>query len=172
MTQPTAPAIDIDMTRMHDIVAPAPVSYAPQTVGWYIVGAVALAGLAWLGVRWLRRYQSRRYRRLALDELAAIDAALVDPAGRADALGRIPALVKRVGLAAFPREEVASLSGDAWLARLDRSLGGDAFARGPGQLLPTLAYAPASSLQSVTDDRVRALVDLVRLWIRTHRARV
>ena len=170
LRQPEPPTIDIDMSRVHDIVSPEAVSYAPQTVGWYVLGLLALAAVVWVALRWLRGYRARRYRRDGLAELAILESQLRDPTTRIDALERIPVLVKRVGLAAFPREQVAALSGDAWLARLDASMGGNAFARGPGQLLPTLAYAPASSLETVADDHVRALVDLVRRWIRNHRA--
>src|SRR5262245_3171457 len=39
-------------------------------------------------------------------------------------------LVRRTALAAFPRQEVASLAGPAWLAFLDRSYGGHEFSQG------------------------------------------
>ncbi len=168
--QTTPEGIDIDMSQVHDLALPDPVSYVPQTAGWYLVG-VALAVLAvWVVVRLRARRRVHRYRRLALAELAALEAALGEPDRRSRALSEIPVLVKRVGLVTFSREDAASLSGDAWLARLDRSLGSDAFTRGPGRLLPLLAYGSPGLRQDVSDERARALVDLVRQWIRTHDA--
>jgi Domain of unknown function (DUF4381) len=75
--------------------------------------------------------------------------------------------VKRVALAAFPREAVASLSGEAWLRFLDSSGHTDAFTRGRGQLLPALAYHP----KRVAQLDMRTVDDLFRIvqhWIRDH----
>lgn len=168
--QTTPEGIDIDMSQVHDLALPDPVSYVPQTAGWYLVG-IALAILAvWVVVHLRARSRANRYRRLALAELAALEAALGEPDRRDRALSEIPVLVKRVGLVTFSREDAASLSGDAWLARLDRSVGSDAFTYGPGRLLPLLAYGSPGLRQDVSDERARALVDLVRQWIRTHDA--
>jgi hypothetical protein len=163
---------DIDMSQVHDLALPDPVSYVPQTAGWYLAG-VALAILAvWLVARLRARSRANRYRRLALEELSALEAAMGQPEERSRALSEIPVLVKRVGLVTFSRDDAASLSGDAWLARLDRSLGSDAFTHGPGRLLPLLAYGSPHLRENVSEERARALIDLIRQWIRTHDARI
>ena len=73
------------------------------------------AGVAVLVAAAIVRHQRNAYRRAALQELATADA------------GAISAILKRTALAAFPREQVASLSGAEWLAFLDRT-GGTRFA--------------------------------------------
>src|SRR5262245_21209616 len=72
-------------------------------------------------------------------------------------------LVRRTALAAFPRQQVASLAGPAWLAFLDRTYGGQEFSQGPGQILGLAPYEPQRSISDM-----RPLIDLVRRWIRTH----
>lgn len=92
-------------------VAPATVSMWPQTVGWLVLAGVCLVGLAaviWW--RW-RVWQAAAYRRAALVALAE---AGDDPAA-------IAAILRRAALAAWPREQIASLTGAEWLAFLDRT---------------------------------------------------
>ncbi|MBX9841231.1 MAG: DUF4381 domain-containing protein [Xanthobacteraceae bacterium] len=144
-----------------DIPLPAPVGLWPQT--WESRLAVAalavglIAGIAWL-VRW---WSVNRYRRAALSELGRIEDTL-DDASPADLAAALASLMRRTALAAFPREQVAPLAGPAWLAFLDRTCGGRAFSDGPGRSLEISAY------QQVPADP-RALVAVVRHWIKAHR---
>ena len=143
-----------ELEGMRGIRLPEPVSYAPQTVGWWILFAILallLAVAIWYAVR---RYRRNAYRRLALARLASVP------------LANLPTLVKRTALDAYPRTDVASLADDEWLAFLDASYGGRGFREGPGRVLPALAYdAP-----DVPPADAEALVSLVERWIRTHRA--
>lgn len=141
------------LENLNDIIAPEPVSLLPQTAGWIVLGFVLIASLtAWV-VLARRRYRRNTYRREALELLDA-----TPPQA-------LPALVKRVAIAARPRTEVAALTGDSWLDFLDRSYGGDGFSNGPGRALATLSFAPAAPDARVPDE----LHDLVALWIRKHR---
>ena len=138
---------------LNDIVVPEPVSLVPQTAGWIVLGVVIIAALtAWAAFAW-RRYRRNAYRREALD--------LLDTTPPQE----LPALVKRVALAATPRTEVASLTGDPWLEFLDRTYGGNGFSNGPGRALATLSFAAAAPDAGVPGE----LHDLVALWIRKHR---
>jgi len=47
-------------------------------------------------------------------------------------LGEIPALLKWTALEAFPQSDVAGLSGEPWLAFLDKTIGGKNFTDGEG----------------------------------------
>src|SRR5262249_40037584 len=38
----------VDLARLRDIVVPAAISYAPQTAGWYVLGALLLVLIAWI----------------------------------------------------------------------------------------------------------------------------
>jgi Ca-activated chloride channel family protein len=143
-----------------DIPLPAPVSLWPQTWESRVIIALLLAGLVAGGWWLVHRWHANRYRRAALAELERIEsaAAETEPSDIASALA---SLVPLNALAAFPREQVASLAGPAWLAFLDRTGGGRDFAGGPGQSLEIAAYRPAP-------EDTRALFGVVRHWIKAH----
>lgn len=149
------------LDRLHDIVAPVPVPWWPPAPGWHVVGGLALVLLGagvWAAVS---RWNRNRYRRDALKELDRITR---DPRG--PALAEIAELVKRTALAAFPRDKVASLTGEAWLAFLDATGGTATFTRGAGQVLRDAAYRRNAAL---APDELSELADAIGHWIRHHR---
>jgi len=151
------------LENLKEIPLPDPVSYAPQTIAWYILfGIVIILAVFWILVLY-RRSVRNRYRREALAQLEEIERS-VRP------LSDIPLLVKRVALAIAPRETVAALSGDTWLAFLDSTWKNGEFSSGPGRLLPDLAYRKPESLPEISDRRMRDLFALLHRWIRRHRA--
>src|SRR5262245_13976995 len=133
------------LENLYDIITPPPVPWWPPAPGWYVLGAAVLVLAAWAGWSGWKRWQAAAYRRAALAALQQLKARTTDEAQRESALRELPELVKRAALAAFPRQQVASLSGAAWLAFLDRTGHTDAFTRGRGQLLPVLSYDPHAS---------------------------
>lgn len=145
-----------------DIPLPAPVSLWPQTWPSRILLVAVLLGLVYGTVRAIHHWRVNRYRREALSELNGIEARAgsLAPVDLARALA---SLLRRTALAAFPRDEVAALSGAAWLAFLDRTDTARAFSRGPGRALEISAYGPAASADS------KGQIQAVRAWIRGHR---
>jgi hypothetical protein len=156
------------LEKLHEIVLPAPVSWMPQTPGWYVVFGIILLVAGWWVYRRLRRFRENRYRRLALEELTVIERELQRPERRAKALAEIPVLLKWTALSAFPRGDVAGLSGEKWLAFLDKTIGGKDFAEGEGRLLPELAYAPVPRIAKLPDETIGKLLQIVRRWIKMH----
>ena len=69
---------------------------------------------------------------------------------------------------AFPRDEIAQLSGDRWLEFLDRSGNTQDFSQGEGQLLPQLAYQSSSALTNLSQQRINNLIISIRQWIKNH----
>jgi hypothetical protein len=163
----TAPSDPTSLENLYDIVIPAPVPWWPPAPGLYVVGAVVLALAVWAGWSWWRRWRAAAYRRAALAALQQLKARTADETQRAPALQELPELVKRTALAAFPRQQVAALSGVAWLAFLDRTGRTNAFSHGQGQLLPVLSYDPhaASRLDAQSMDE---LFSVVAHWIQDH----
>jgi hypothetical protein len=159
------------LEKLHEIVLPDPVSWMPQTAGWYAVLGLIVVLAGWWVYGRFRRFRKNRYRRFALAELGVIERDLQQPEKRARALAEIPVLVKRTALAAFSRSEVAGLSGEEWLAFLDKTVGGKVFTEKEGRLLPELAYAPGPRISKLPDEMIGQLIQLIHLWIRTHKGR-
>lgn len=164
MTTPDAASLD----RLHDIVAPAPLPLWPPAPAWFVFAALVLLGLLVLAARLLRAYQRNHYRREALAALAASRPLLADPARRPEAVAAIGVLLKRAALVAWPRERVASLTGDAWLAFLDSTTPAPGFVAGPGRWLETAAYDPRSA-SALDEAEALRLADLARRWLAEHR---
>lgn len=153
------------LAGLHDVVAPAPVSWAPQTVGWAVLAGVLVVLAAWLGWRAWKRARANRYRKVALAEIDRIVETLHDDP--AAALGAVNEILKRAALTAWPRVEVASLAGPRWLEFLDSTSTGRDFRDGPGRALGDRVYAPGGA--PATEEERRAFLDVVRRWIRQHR---
>lgn len=148
------------LDRLHDLVTPLPVSSWPPAPGWFVVGTLGLVLLivcTWtVGVRWSRN----RYRREALRMLNRY-------AASADNLPAVAELVKRVSLAAYPRDRVAALTGLAWQQFLDETGGRPVFTTGPGQLLESSLYLQSSA--PLAEQDWQAILAAVRYWIWHHR---
>jgi hypothetical protein len=153
--------------HLADVVVPPPVSWTPQTIGWWVLAGVLLLVLLWILVASARRWHANRYRRAALAELRALDARLRQRAGdTALIVDALPELLKRTALAAWPREKVASLSGAAWVDFLSAHAGR---ARSDVDRLRTLLddaeYRPVASGAAPPHELVAAC----RRWIEEHR---
>jgi hypothetical protein len=120
---------------------------------------LALLLLGALAIAWYRR--RRGPRDAALRELARLRRGAGSPAQR---LGALNALLKRYALVCWPRQQVAGLSGEAWLRFLDAHGGGGQFLHGPGRVLADAPYAPGAELEP-------AVFDLARRWIKANRPR-
>lgn len=144
---------------MHELVVPAPVSWLPQTPGWWVVSGW-LFGVMVLGVWWLRLQRRRnRYRRDALAELRAIEAqSELSPQESAQ---HIAALIKRTALIAWPRKDIASLYGADWARFLTNSANDDSQVAGAAESLAAAASRP--------DADGTKLAAPARRWIRRHR---
>ncbi|MGH6760764.1 MAG: DUF4381 domain-containing protein [Phyllobacterium sp.] len=170
--EPTAPGPDaiirMQMEQLADIVVPAPVSWAPQTWGWAVLATVILMSALIALLRWHHHRKVNRYRREALAKLAMLEQQLGDAATRPQSIAAIPELVKRVALGAWPRNEVASLSGNQWTEFLSRSGGKHSLPEPATRFLADLEYRSAASLAAMSEDDARAIVTSIRQWIGGH----
>jgi hypothetical protein len=143
------------LEKLHGFYQPPPPPWTPQTIGWYILFGLFALLLTWAAWHILARWRHNRYRRDAVRELERLDASA------------IPALLKRTALAAWPRDQVASLSGESWIRFLETHGGEGSFSHGPGRLFLDLDYRAASL--SFSDQL--ALRQIAGDWIRRHRVR-
>jgi len=141
------------LDKLHDFYQPPAPPWTPQTVGWYLLFAIAALFILWAIVHFAREWIANRYRREALRELA-----LLPPP-------KFSALLKRTALTAWPREKVASLSGEPWLRFLDESARDDQFHRAPSNRIEELALQP----ESLSSEDEQTLRQAAAAWIRRHR---
>lgn len=141
------------LDRLHDLAIPPPVPWWPPTPGWWLVLATVCIVLTALLLKAFIRWQADRYRREAI-------ALLDDPALLPCEWSR---LLKRAALVVWPREEVAALTGPAWLAFLDRTGGTNHFTRGSGRFIEAVAFGSAG------DADLGGLKQAARAWLTDHR---
>jgi hypothetical protein len=149
-----------DLSRLNDIVEPTPVSWWPPAPGWYVLAGVAsvlLATAAWVA---FSRWRRNRYRREALKLLETMPK-------ETTSLPQVAELLKRVALAAYPRESVASLHGIDWWKFLDESGQRVLFSNGTGKLMEDAVYRP-NQVSATSAELTDLFVD-VRYWITNHR---
>jgi len=130
---------------------PPPVSMMPQTWGWgaLAIAVIILAVLA--GFRLYRSWRANAYRRSALGALAQAQGVPEE----------IAAIVRRTALAAFPRKDVAGLTGADWLHFLRTTCKGSPFDGAAGEALTAAPYRdvpPSAELETAA-----------ARWIRSHR---
>ena len=152
-----------DLSQLRDIHLPEPISWWPPAPGWWLLAALIVAIVLGLYVMY-RRHRRNGWRRSALAELASLRQQLLSHHATPHIIvSGLSVLLRRVAISCFPREEVAVLSGDKWLAFLDRTHGeGAPFQSDQGRLLTVAAYAPYIV---ITPDEMRALFTLCKSWI-------
>lgn len=147
------------LNRLHDIVVGPPSAWFPPAPAWSVLAVLSLIGgcltIAWMVIYW----RMNRYRRAGLAELRQLEQT---QSQNPSALVELAELLKRVALVAYPRRQVASLSGEDWLRFLDHTMGTTDFSTGPGQQLARV-YERACSSPSAE------LMQLARHWIQRHR---
>ena len=141
---------------IRDLHLPDPVGWWPPAPGWWVLAALVAAGLVLLLRHYLRSRSGAAARRRALKELRRL---AVEYETHRDAVAfssRLSQLLRRTMLAYAPRGDVAGLTGEAWLAWLDRDFEEPVFVGDTGRKLLELPYRRP-------DDAVAALelVDLV-----------
>jgi hypothetical protein len=141
------------LDKLHDFYQPPPPAWTPQTIGWYVVFAVIALLAMWMTIHTLRRWLANRYRREALRELA-----LLQPE-------QFSTLLKRTALSAWPRDRVASLSGDTWLKFLNESAKSNSFQQTPGNRIEEIALRSAT----LSSEDEHTLRKITAEWIRRHR---
>lgn len=132
---------------------PAPISMVPQTWGWVVLAVALLLVVGLILVTIWRHRRANAYRRLALKEL---DRCQNDPAKAAE-------IVRRAALAAFPRSQVAGLTGENWTNFLGQTADLSGFS---ASALGNLAAAPYR--KGISDPNA---AELARYWIKSHRSK-
>jgi len=146
---------------LRDLHLPEPIGWWPLAPGWWGVIAIATAVLAYVLWRLYLRWQANAPRRYAMRELARYEAEYLvhrDPV----TLGKqLSELLRRGMLAYAPREEIAGLTGEQWLAWLDQGMPLPYFHTEGGKSLLSLPYRDPEG--DFSDIDVSALLAAVRM---------
>jgi hypothetical protein len=138
------------LDNLQDIYVPADVPWWPPAPGWWFVFAVLLSTLTWSAWHAWRRWHRNAYRRAALRELM-----------NATSGAEIAELLKRTALCAYPRDEIASLTGDDWVQWL-RTKGG------PPVTDPIRDWLCSGIYGGRATGDLQAISDFAAGWIRGH----
>lgn len=150
---------------LRDLHLPEPVGWWPLAPGWWALMAVAVVGLVWLLLKYRQRWRRSAARRYALRQLRRYVDAYVNHRDAVMLGSQLSALLRRTMLAYAPREKVAGLTGEDWLAFLDRGLERPQFRDGDGRPLVEWPYRGPGFQPDESD--VAALLDAVRLRLST-----
>lgn len=150
---------------LRDLHLPAPTGWWPLAPGWWLVIVLAVVGLLWLLRRFLRQRAYNAARRHALRQLQVYSRAYTKHRDAVLLGAQLSELLRRTMLAYAPRAEVAGLTGEEWLAWLDRDLDRSHFLHGDGRPLIEWPYRNPDTQIDKSD--VAALIDAVRLRLST-----
>lgn len=162
MSLPSLPDIfgNYALGDFNEVVSPPAIDWLPQTPGWYVVGAVLIA---WVSQRlWfqLKNWYRNRYRREARERLCQLGDSSTGAA-------EINGLLKLTALAAFSRQQVASLSGDDWVRFLNAQCEQPSFNEDQCQILALGVYQEQTLEQTTAKQLIASSLD----WVEQHKNR-
>lgn len=147
---------------LRDVHIPEAISWWPLAIGWWIT-MLLIPMLLWISFLIYKRLTRKTAIKTAKKLLAELkqDTRKTD----VDKLAEISALIRRVAISVSPREECASLTGQAWLEYLDKSLKDNAFTQGVGQCLADISY------RKNTDENINILelINLTERWLKSQK---
>ena len=151
--------MDPDQLPLRGLHLPEPIGWWPLAPGWWVIAALFLLAVGWLSLRAFRRYQFNAPRRFAIREFAAVEAEYLTHLDPVTLSKKLSELLRRSMLAYAPRHEVAGLTGETWLAWLDKDLAVPYFHTEGGKSLLQLPYRdPNSDFRDVDINALLAAV--------------
>jgi hypothetical protein len=157
--------VDPQEIPLRGLHLPEAVGWWPLAPGWWLLIALLVAATVFLLRAWLQRRAHAAARRKALRQLEESRSAYAYH-GNPVALGaEVSELLRRAMLAYAPRAEVAGLTGDEWLAWLDRDLDEPRFREGAGRSLLELPYRNPETVAADVD--IDGMLAAVRERLRT-----
>jgi hypothetical protein len=145
--------------ELRDIHLPDVSLWWPPAPGWWICLLLILLLLALLP-RLLRWFRYKPPKRLSLRELARIRLSYKQGMSDSALLGEVTALLRRVTISYFGREQYAACTGNQWIDQLQRLAPGSGFSDQQLQLLTHDRYRPQC------DFDVDALLQSLEQWLR------
>lgn len=148
---------------IRDMHLPEAVSWWPPAPGWWLLLLLLIFALAG-GLRWLKQRRNKlRLYKSAMAEIQRLEQQFLQNHDSRQLVEALSVLMRRISLSCYPKKEVASLSGAAWLEFLNR-----AFADDRGQS-PFSATQQAALLEGPFNPRMEVdgedLLGKAKTWI-------
>jgi len=132
--------MDPEQIPLRDLHLPEAIGWWPLAPGWWLVIALAVVVFGYLLRLYLRKHARGAARRHALRQLSVLTVNFEKHRDAIEFSSQLSELLRRTMLAYAPRQEVAGLTGDAWLEWLDRDLDKPRFQSDTGRKLLELPY--------------------------------
>jgi len=147
--------------QLRDLHLPDPVGWWPLAPGWWFLLLLLAAAIAYGLLALYRQWQFNAPRRFALRELTRYEAAYLEHRNPVTLGRQLSELLRRGMLAYAPRDEIAGLTGEAWLVWLDRDMPLPYFHTEGGKSLLQLPYRDPQG--DFSDVDIDALLSAVRM---------
>ena len=148
---------------LHDLQLPLAPSWWPPAIGWWLLLLLAVA--LYFVIRWFK-HRSQTVsavppRELAFAGLKQAQVSFAQTNDLYQLAADLSVLLRQVAMTLASREEVASLTGTAWLQWLDQRAGKPLFEEGGGQLLADIHYRPQMPIAADAE----VLIHVCREWL-------
>ena len=147
-----------------DLAEPLPISWWPQTWGWFVVALLLTAAFMLFLMYHRRKSQKNRYR---VEALMQLDFLRKQPS-QIILLAETAKLLKRVALSAWPRERVAPLAGKEWVRFLNETTRQPLFGEEAEILLSETEYRLQNETQAAQAERIQEFCEAAKRWIEEH----
>jgi len=148
------------LPQLKDIHLPTDPSIWPLALGWWLLMAVFLGVIVWLFFVIKKYLYIKRYKRMLFDELAKLEKKLKKSPDKS-LVADTNILLRRIALAYYPNDSIASLTGADWLKFLDESGKTHNFSKGAGRILIEAPYR-SGQLENYNGDE---FIPLIRNWV-------
>ena len=157
-----APAMNNPLDNLRDIHLPEPVSAWPPAPGWWILAFLAISLIVWTVWKLRQNYKKNQLLRISLTSAARLEQDYQKHQDPQRLVREYSSLLRRIALARFPRQKVASLTGSDWLKFLDDSASTNLFDCEAGKLLLFAPYQKPTE----TIEQLDQLTVAVNSWIK------
>lgn len=167
VTPPAVPSsLPVDSLPLRDIHLPDPVSAWPPAIGWWLLPILLaiLAYAVYVFIKYRKQQQKIAYKKMAQQQLATIKQQHQRDNQPIETLRAVSTLLRRIALSYLPREDIASLTGEAWIKQLNQLSSQTVFTEEQIQLLTHAAYQNPDNIRLST--QITQLLESCENWTR------
>lgn len=150
-------APELSLLNLKDIQLPPAIAWWPPAIGWWIL-AILIPLSIYLSYKLFRYITRKTALKSAKNHLKLLQQNQKLP--QQEKLIALSNLMRRIAISLYPRQNVASLTGENWLNFLDKSILNRGFNSDVGYLLTTALYKQNADIQSLAP-----LINLCETWL-------